>query len=82
MENSKWKIEFSWAKAHVGIYGNEMADRPAKEAARSKDTNIAFNRIPKSTLYYEAQEEAKRQWQSKWEKCPRAALTKQYFPKV
>jgi ribonuclease HI len=82
LENSKWKIEFSWVKAHVGIYGNEMADRLAKEAARSKDTNIAFDRIPKSTLYYEAEEEAKQQWQSEWEKCPKAALTKQYFPSV
>jgi hypothetical protein len=39
-----------------------MADRLAKEAARSKDTNIAFNRIPKSTLYHEAEEETKQQW--------------------
>jgi len=47
LENCKWKIEFSWVKAHVGIYGNEMADRLAKEASRSKVTNIAFDRIPK-----------------------------------
>jgi len=59
-----------------------MADRLAKEAARSKDTNIAFNRIPKTTLYYEVEEEAKRQWQSEGENCPKAATTKQYFPTV
>ena len=81
LESSKWKIGFSWIKAHVGIYGNEMADRLAEEVARSKDTNIAFHRIPKSTLYYEVEEEA-RQWQSKWEKCPKAATMKQYFPAV
>jgi len=66
LESSKWKIECTRVKAHVGIYGNEMADRLAKEAARSKDTNIAFNRIPKNTLYYKIEEEVKRQRQSDW----------------
>jgi hypothetical protein len=43
-----------------------MAARLAQEAARSKDTNIAFNRIPKNTLYYKIEEEVKRQRQSDW----------------
>jgi ribonuclease HI len=58
----EWKRMFLWVKAHVVIYGNELADRLAKEAARNNGTSIAFNRIPKSTLYYEAAEEAKQQW--------------------
>jgi len=59
LEGPKWKIEFSWVKAHAGIFGNEIADRLAKEAARSKDAETAFNRIPISTLYYELEEEAR-----------------------
>jgi len=27
-----WKIEFKWVKVHAGIFGNEIADRIAKEA--------------------------------------------------
>ena len=37
MERNGWKVEFSWTKAHVGQRGNELADRLAKEAARSKN---------------------------------------------
>jgi ribonuclease HI len=32
LNKQNWKIEFKWVKAHVGIYGNEIADRLAKEA--------------------------------------------------
>ena len=55
-------------------------DRLAKEAARSKDPETAFNRIPISTLYYELEKEAKHQWQKEWEKCTKAAISKEYFP--
>ena len=43
---------------YVGIHVNELADRLAKEAARSEGTNYEFNKIPKSFLYHEAAEEA------------------------
>jgi ribonuclease HI len=59
LDSYEWKITFSLVKAHVGIYGNELADRLARDAARSNETSITFNRIPKNTLYYEAAEEAK-----------------------
>jgi hypothetical protein len=66
----------------VGIYGNEIADRLAKEAARSKDTDIALGRIPISTLYYELEEEFRQRWQKEWGNCAKADITKQYSPTV
>ena len=75
-------MTFSWVKAHVGIYGNELADRLAKEAARNNGTSIVFNRILLSTLYYEAAEETRQKWQDEWTTCTKAATTKQYFPTV
>ena len=56
LERTNWTIEFSWVKAHVGIYGNKLADQLAKAAACNRDTTVSFNRIPKSTLYSEIEE--------------------------
>jgi hypothetical protein len=66
----------------VGIYGNELADKLAKEAARSQHTDIAFRRIPISTLYHEIQLESTQRWQEEWENCTKAAITKEYFSTV
>jgi len=82
MVRAKWKIKFSWVKAHAGIYGNEMADRLAKEAARSDGTNYGYSRIPISAIYREAAEEAIQKWQEQWTKTSKAEATKQYFPTV
>jgi hypothetical protein len=42
--------------AYAGIYGNEMAERLAKQAARSDGTNYGYSRIPKIAIYREAAE--------------------------
>jgi hypothetical protein len=72
---------FSWVKAHAGNYGNETADRLAKELARSHRTNYEYNRIPISAIIYEAAEEAIRKWQTEWT-THKTAATKQYYPTV
>jgi ribonuclease HI len=40
------KIEFKWVKAHAGIFGNEIANRLAKEA--TQNSYITYRMIPKS----------------------------------
>jgi hypothetical protein len=41
-------IQLTWIKAHVGHYGNELADTLAKEATKNKD--IIYKKIPKSHI--------------------------------
>jgi len=82
MVKAKWKIKFLWVNAHAGIYGNEMVDRLAKEAARSDGTNYGYSRIRISATYREAAEEAIQKWQEQWTKTSKAEATKRYLPTV
>jgi len=59
-----------------------MADRLAKEAARSDGTKYGYSRIPISAIHREAAEEANLKWQDQWTKISKAEATKQYFPTV
>jgi ATP phosphoribosyltransferase len=70
---------FSWVKAHIGVYGKEMADNEAKEAERSTSTTYELPEY-RSYLYYVAAE-AKQKWQTEWITSYKAAATK-YFPSV
>jgi len=81
LERENWTIEFSWVKAHIGIFGNELADQLAKAAANDNEAQITFNRIPISTLLSKL-EEAKLKWQKEWEDGTNAAITKAFFPEV
>jgi len=56
-------VSFRWSKAHSDNFGNEMADRLAKEAASNEDIPIVFDRNPKTNIYREL--EKKPHWNGK-----------------
>ena len=43
---------------------------------------IVFDRLPKTALYSELEEEATLKWQEGLEQCNKAAVKKQFFPNV
>jgi ribonuclease HI len=45
----KWTMHFSWVKGHVGIEGNELVDRLAKEAA-VEDGPVVYNKMPREVI--------------------------------
>jgi ribonuclease HI len=82
LEEREWSIKFSWVKAHAGTLGNEIADRLAKEPARSENMQYEFDRTPKSTLQHKEEDEAIQECQTGWSTTHKATATRQYFPIV
>ena len=80
LNKQNWKIEFKWVQAHVGIFGNEIADRLAKEATQNH--HITYSRIPKSAIQKDIRKESIRKWQKHWEETTKGAITKEFFPSV
>jgi ribonuclease HI len=82
LQDSSWRIVFKWVKAHAGLIGNEIADKLAKQAAGSRQTDTAYSRIPISAIQDELQKIAIQRWQKEWDNSNKAMITKQYFPSV
>jgi ribonuclease HI len=62
MENRGWTIRFRWIKAHVENRGNELADRLAKEASDKTDIPISYNRVPKSVIKKDLEDNSVESW--------------------
>ena len=64
------EISLIWVPGHMDIAGNEEADRTAKEAARSRDTNgmALTHKTMKSARNQIIKRVAKTEWKIGWEK--------------
>jgi len=77
LEKRNWTVIFTWIKAHAGNYGNELADKVAKEAARNDD--LSFNRLPKSEIVKQVRNQSITNWQIQWDRTTKGSRTKQFF---
>jgi ribonuclease HI len=78
LEKRNWTITFTWIKAHAGNYGNELADKLAKETPRNDD--VSFNRIPQNEIVLQVRDQSIAEWQNQWDRTTKGLATKQFFP--
>jgi transposase-like protein len=82
LKNRGWTIRFRWIKAHAGNWGNELADRLAKEASDKTESPINLNRIPKSVIKKILEDNSVESWQKEWDTSQKGRATKEYVPEV
>ena len=67
-------------KAHIGIEGNEAADKLAKEAApENTNINIVLDRIPITTVVSEIRRKGLEQWKLQWNNTAKGAVCRSFF---
>jgi len=59
-----------------------MADQQAKEAARNKNIEECYIKIPKSAVMSEQKEQSVKWWQRERTETTKGAITKAFFPKI
>jgi hypothetical protein len=70
-------------KAHIGIEGNEAADKLAKEAAQDEENqNIVFDRILITSITSEINRKGLKQWQRQRDSSEKGAVCRSFFPRL
>ena len=72
LEDSSFSILFCWVPSHVGVPGNEMADRAAKDA--SELGQVEGSPLPPRDLYPLIRRYVWDRWQSEWDGIPPTKL--------
>ena len=70
-------------KAHIGIEGDETADKLTKEASK-EDENLhtVYSRVPITVAASDITKKGLEQWQQQWDTTVKGAECRSFFPKV
>ena len=74
-------LKFVWIPSHVGIKGNEMADRAAVAATKSTSTELDI-KLELKESYSLARKYIENRWQNMWDKTKVASFYKKLEPFV
>ena len=80
LANSGTHIKFLWVPGHSGIYGNEQADRYAKEALSF--TNITILPVEYPSIKTSVRQAVRKIWQTHWTNIPQATQLRRIKPRI
>ena len=79
----KRNVAIKWIKAHVGHYGNELADAKAKEGSQEPLVGPGpFYPVSKTTTKQAINRYTRDQWQARWNKLSDARQSHIFFPHI
>lgn len=81
LERKGTRVNLKWIKAHVGHWGNELADQKAKEATGKPSVEKTTKR-PFQEVRRLLKEEALSSWQNRWNTQETGRTTYEFFPRV
>ncbi|XP_055952947.1 uncharacterized protein LOC129988699 [Argiope bruennichi] len=79
--NSNRRLSLHWVKAHIGVEGNEVADKQAKYGTEKDSID---SHVPRShgTLRADIWRCILAEWQNEWASSSKGPQTHKYFPNV
>jgi hypothetical protein len=67
-------MHFGWVKGHVGIEGNELVDRLAKETAE-EDGPVVYDKMQREVIIMREKENELHMWKWQWMNTEKGAVT-------
>lgn len=74
-------VELEWIRGHMGIKGNEIADKVTKEYAESQ-RSLDYDLLPISAIKAELRHKTYDEWNKRWIESTKGSITRLYFPTI
>ncbi|KAK9507797.1 hypothetical protein O3M35_007571 [Rhynocoris fuscipes] len=76
------RVKIEWVKAHVGIAGNDLANKLAKETEADLEMEVSYQKCPKSFRKSKFRGESEEKLKENWKTTSKGRETFRYIPSI